>query len=314
MQLYVWRGDATNFGDELNNWLMPKIFPSFFDQDESTLFLGIGSVIFDFHPRHSQKIVFGSGYAGYTQLPEFDDTWRFYCVRGPRTARACNLSTDMVAGDTANLVNRYRVQSEQPAKGFSFMPHYDSVDRGNWAMACELAGVRYIDPRAPAEQVLAAIQGSEAVIAEAMHGAIVADALRVPWIPVLPIHASHRMKWCDWAEALDLDLKPYAPWPSSIAEAWVAGRGGTGSGARFTNARGLLKGCVRVLDWGFIRLASARLSRLTRMTPTLSSDVAIARSVAHLEFHADEIRRDYAGGRLTKSAGRAPEKADLPAG
>jgi len=194
------------------------------------------------------------------------------------------------------------------------MPHYDSVDRGNWAMACELAGVRYIDPRAPAEQVLAAIQGSEAVIAEAMHGAIVADALRVPWIPVLPIHASHRTKWCDWAEALDLDLKPYAPWPSSIAEAWVAGRGGTGSGARFTNARGLLKGCVRVLDWGFIRLASARLSRLTRMTPTLSSDVAIARSVAHLEFHADEIRRDYAGGRLTKSAGRAPEKADLPAG
>jgi hypothetical protein len=314
MQLYVWRGDTTNFGDELNNWLMPRIFPGMFDQDESTLFLGIGSVIFDFHPRHSQKIVFGSGYAGYTQLPEFDETWRFYCVRGPRTARACNLSADAVAGDTANLVSRYRVQPEQRPKGFSFMPHYDSVDRGHWPMACELAGVRYIDPRATVEAVLAAIQDSEAVIAEAMHGAIVADALRVPWIPVLPIHASHRMKWRDWAEALDMDLKPYGSWPSSIAEAWVAGRGGAGSGTGFTNARGLIKTCVQALDWGFIRLASARLSQLTRMTPMLSSDFAIARSVARLEFHADEIRRDYAAGRLTKASARALEKADLPAG
>ena len=118
----------------------------------------------------------------------------------------------------------------------------------------------------------------------------------------------------DWAEALDLKLKPYAPWPSSLAEAWVAGRGGAGAGTGFTNARGLAKTCVQALDWGFIRLAAARLSHLTRMTPTLSSDVAIARSVARLEFHADEIRRDYAAGRLTKAAGRAPEKADLPAG
>src|SRR5579872_2817979 len=184
MQLYVWRGETTNFGDELNNWLMPKIFPGLFDDDDATLFLGIGSVIFDFHPRHSQKIVFGSGYAGYTPLPEFDETWRFYCVRGPRTARACNLSPDLVAGDTAILVNRHCIQPERPPSGFSFMPHYDSVDRGNWAMACELAGVSYIDPRAPVEQVLAAIQSSAVVVTEAMHGAIVADALRVPWIPV----------------------------------------------------------------------------------------------------------------------------------
>jgi hypothetical protein len=292
MQLYVWRGESTNFGDELNNWLMPKVFPGLFDNDETTLFLGIGSVIFDFHPLRSRKIVFGSGYGGYTQLPEFDETWRFYCVRGPRTARVCNLSADLVAGDAAILMNRHRVELKAPAKGFAFMPHYDSVDRGNWEMACELAGVRFIDPGAAVDDVLQAIQGSETVIAEAMHGAIVADALRVPWIPLLPIHVAHRMKWRDWAEALDLQLKPYAPWPSSVAEAWVAGKGGKGAGAGFTNARGRLKVCVQTLDWGFIRLAAARLSQLKKAPPMLSSDSAIARSVERLELHAAEIRRD----------------------
>jgi hypothetical protein len=111
---------------ELNNWLMPKIFPGLFDDDETTLFLGIGSVIFDFHPLHSRKIVFGSGYGGYTQLAEFDETWRFYCVRGPRPAHVCNLSADLVAGDTAILMNRHRVELKALAEG-------------------ELAGVRFID-------------------------------------------------------------------------------------------------------------------------------------------------------------------------
>src|SRR5579862_4901816 len=164
MQLYVWQGEKTNFGDELNNWLMPKIFPGLFDDDASAIFLGIGSVIFDFHPASSLKIVYGAGYGGYTPLPRFDDTWRFYCVRGPRTARACGLGAEMVAGDTAILINKFRAASKQRA-GLSFMPHYDSVPRGHWAMACELAGVRYIDPRAPVEDVLDAIESSEALLA-----------------------------------------------------------------------------------------------------------------------------------------------------
>ena len=291
MQLYVWRGEKTNFGDELNNWLMPKIFPGLFDDDGATIFLAIGSVIFDFHPPGSRKIVFGAGYGGYTQLPTFDETWRFYCVRGPRTAAACGLSADMVAGDTAILINQHRVGPKQRA-GAAFMPHYDSVDRGNWQAACALAGVRYIDPCAPVEDVLDAIQGSEVLIAEAMHGAIVADALRVPWIPVLPVHASHRMKWLDWAEALDLQLKPYANRPSSLAEAWVTLKGGKGDGRGLANAPGLLQAGVKALDRGFIRLASARLSQLATMDPTQSSDSALTRSVERLEARAAEIRRD----------------------
>ena len=291
MRLFVWRGEKTNFGDELNCWLMPKVFPGLFDDDDSTIFLAIGSVIFDFHAASSRKIVYGAGYGGYTQLPTFDDTWRFYCVRGPRTAQACGLPPEMVAGDTAILINKYRAASKQTA-GVAFMPHYDSVGRGNWRMACSLAGVHYIDPSDPVEDVLDAIQDSEVLITEAMHGAIVADALRVPWIPILPIQASHRMKWRDWAEALDLQLNPYASHPSSLAEALVALRGGKGDGRGVVNARGPVKAAVKTLDWGFVRLAAARLSRLAKMEPTLSPEAAISRSIERLEVRAEEIRRD----------------------
>ena len=54
MKLYFYRGQHENFGDELNHWLMPKVFPEFFDDDPSVLFLGIGSIILDTHPKDVQ--------------------------------------------------------------------------------------------------------------------------------------------------------------------------------------------------------------------------------------------------------------------
>ncbi|MBV9511137.1 MAG: polysaccharide pyruvyl transferase family protein [Caulobacteraceae bacterium] len=253
-------------------------------------------MIFDFHARASRKIVFGSGYGGYTALPEFDRTWSFHGVRGPRTAAACGLDARSVAGDTAILIHRYRARPAKSGAGFAFMPHWHSVERGCWAKACELAGVRYIDPAAPVEEILATIEGCGTLIAEAMHGAIVADALRVPWIPLQPLHASHRMKWRDWAEALDLDLRPAALWPSSLGEASVTLRGGKGDGRRLAQARGALGAGVRAVDRGFVQLAAMRLAQLTKVEPMLSSDAALGRAVERLERHAADIRRDYGCG------------------
>lgn len=47
-------------------------------------------------------------------------------------------------------------------------------------VVCQQAGVEYIDPAGKVENVIAAISGSQVLISEAMHGAIVADTLRVP--------------------------------------------------------------------------------------------------------------------------------------
>ena len=222
MKLRFYRGKHPNFGDEINTWLLPKIFPGFFDDDDATLFLGIGSILFDSYPANSRKVVFGSGFGGYTAPPKFDETWLVYCVRGPRTARVCGLSPDKVAGDAAILMNRYRRKPQQPTNRIAFMPHWESLERGDWQAACRLAGIHLIDPRRPVDEILDDIEGSAAIITEAMHGAIVADALRVPWIPVRPLHPAHRFKWFDWAEALDLKLSPNTLWPSTVREAYVA--------------------------------------------------------------------------------------------
>ena len=66
------------------------------------------------------------------------------------------------------------------------MPHIHNATAAaeSWQRICQQANIRYIDPRWPIEEVLQAIGSSKLLLAEAMHGAITADALRIPWIPV----------------------------------------------------------------------------------------------------------------------------------
>jgi succinoglycan biosynthesis protein ExoV len=297
MKLYYYQDKVPNFGDDLSPWLMPKIFQDFFDNDEAVLFLAIGSIIFDHLPLQARKIVFGSGYGAYTKLPDLSANWTFYGVRGPRTAKACGLPASMVLGDTAILINKYRSPARPPGHGIAFMPHFNSLARGHWAEACAIAGLRLINPTAPVPQVLQEIESCEVLLAEAMHGAIVADALRVPWIPMLPIHRSHRMKWFDWAEALEMDLKRHRLWPSSLREASVAL---TGRGERCfirNEAQHIQRG-IQAADRGFIRLAAYRLKHLATMPPMLSSDTALARALERLEAGAARIKDDFATGRV----------------
>ena len=153
MKLYFWRGKEPNFGDELNTWLLPKVFPNFFDNDSRTLFLGIGSVLFDYHPPNCQKVVFGAGFVGYTPPPQLNKSWTVYCVRGPRTAKVCGLGQEKVAADTAILINRFLdVQHLPQLRRIGFMPHFDNLNRGNWQKACRLAGLHFIDPRCPVDK------------------------------------------------------------------------------------------------------------------------------------------------------------------
>jgi hypothetical protein len=292
MKLYYYRGKAPNFGDELNTWLMPQVFPDFFDEDDSRIFLAIGSVIFDSHKKTSQKIVFGSGYGGYTPLPLLDETWKFYCVRGPRTAQTCGLGADKVAGDTAILIHSYRPRRSNKTIRCSFIPHWESIARGNWRLACDLAGIHFIDPCLPAETVMDMIEASEMVITEAMHGAIVSDALRVPWVSMLPIHASHRWKWYDWAGALDLKLRPQRLFPSSTREACLTlfHR----EALALDRATFPLRPLKRISDWGLVRAAARGLKAAARVEPMLSGDAALARALEKLQAGAEAIKKDFA--------------------
>jgi succinoglycan biosynthesis protein ExoV len=204
--LYQWRGSHRNFGDELNSLLWPRLLPDFFDQNEATRFLGIGSILDDRHEAKAVKLVAGSGYGGYQPQIVLDETWIVHWVRGKRTARLLGLPPGLGIGDPASLVPLAGLTPAREDRDIGFIPHFESVIRGAWQEVATKAGATLIDPRDDPLTVIAAIGKCRMVMSEALHGIIVADALRVPWIAIRPLAPIHRPKWFDWAETLDLSI------------------------------------------------------------------------------------------------------------
>ena len=290
MKLHYFRHPtAPNFGDELNTWLWPRLLGEIFDDDGSVVFIGIGSVLSDDYPARVRKIVMGAGYGAYRSPPVIDETWDIGFVRGPRTAQALGIDRSKAITDGAILIRAVRDCGPKPKRfKTSYIPHWHSLYTGSWQRVCHMAGINLIDPRDPVEQVLDEIAASELVIAEAMHGAIVADALRVPRIPVLPLAPEHRFKWVDWTESVELGHAPFKLTPSSWTElrsalsqgkelsgnASNAGARLLGSGSRLQRAARSRPG--RVIETSLRVVAATRLRWLAHRDPVLSRDPVIA--------------------------------------
>ena len=218
MILYQWRGAEPNFGDELNGLLWPRLLPDFFDQNPDTRFLGIGSILDGRHHRTVTKLVAGSGYGGYEPPTALDESWVVHWVRGPRTARLLGLAPELGIGDPGSLVPHAGLTPSREDRHIGFMPHFESAIRGAWREVSARAGVTLIDPRDDPLTVIAAIGKCRVLMSEALHGIIVADALRVPWIAIRPLDSIHRPKWADWAESLDLAIAFHPLRPSTALE------------------------------------------------------------------------------------------------
>lgn len=290
MKLHYFRHPiAPNFGDELNTWLWPRLLTNIFDDDETSIFIGIGSVLNDDYPSAARKYVMGTGYGAYRSPAIIDETWDVSFVRGPQTARALGLDPAKAITDGAVLIRAVHDCDPKPKRfKVSYVPHWHSLYTGSWEQACRWASIKLIDPRNPVDQVLDEIAASEVVITEAMHGAIVADVLRVPWIPVLPIAPEHRFKWADWTQSVELDYAPFSLAPSSWAElkSTLQRTDGRSSGTTAA-AQGLLTSgsrlhrlarsrAGRVAERSLAAVAAARLVWLSRRDPMLSRDAVIA--------------------------------------
>ena len=218
MILYQWRGQERNFGDELNSLLWPRLLPGFFDLDESTRFLGIGSILDGRHDRVATKLVAGSGYGGYEASIAPDETWIVHWVRGRRTAHLLGLPPTLGLGDPGSLVPLAGLMPARENRDIGFMPHFESAIRGAWREVSAAAGMTLIDPRDDPLAVIAAIGKCRVIVSEALHGIIVADSLRVPWIAIRPLAPIHRPKWMDWSETLDLAVEFHTLRPSTALE------------------------------------------------------------------------------------------------
>ena len=199
---------ANNFGDDLNPWLWPRLAPELVEERSDRLFLGIGTILNRKIPAGPRKFVFGTGWDGERPV-RMGPEWRIHGVRGPLTAAGLGLPAETALSDPGLLVRRFvKRPPGATGRGVAFMPHHCSVGAVEWKPLCEARGLAYIDPEQPVDKVLPAIDGCRVLLAEAMHGAIVADALGVPWIPVRISGRINEFKWRDWCSSLGLTCRP----------------------------------------------------------------------------------------------------------
>lgn len=212
---YRRRDGQPNFGDELNTWLWPQLLPNFFDGDDSTQFIGTGTLLNHRLPERTataQKLIIFSSGAGYERtIKTVPPHWHIVCVRGPLSAKKLGLPATKAITDGGILVRRCFIPQGDKHHRYAFMPHVHHANFAGdaWENLCQQVGIGYIDPRWSIDKILAAIGSTEILLAEAMHGAIVADALRTQWIPIVTSPRILNFKWQDWCASMGV---PYRPW------------------------------------------------------------------------------------------------------
>ncbi len=197
-----------NVGDELNAWLWPHLLGDVFDEDIALL--GVGTLLNEAFSRRLSSakriLVMGTG-AGYGPIPSLDDRWKFYAVRGVRTARYLGLSDNLAVADAAYLLSSLDwPRSSSSRRRVVVVPHHRSLGFVDWAALCRDAGLIFVSPLLPANEFLRALSGADLVLSEAMHGAILADILRVPWSAFSFGRQFNADKWSDWSEMFALSL------------------------------------------------------------------------------------------------------------
>jgi succinoglycan biosynthesis protein ExoV len=266
MKLFYFAGrdGVTNFGDELNHTIWNHFLPGAFADDDGTQFVGIGTLLNDRLPTAPRTVVCGAG-VGYYGPPRPDASWRIYCVRGPLSANALGLDASLAITDPAMLVARMPLPEQGVARWRSaFLPHWESAPDA-WRAVCDASGIAFIDPRWPPAQVLDAVRGTELLLTEAMHGAIVADALRVPWVAVRTRPQIQAFKWEDWCQSVRVEYRPRTlppMWPELPAPTAMR----------------------RARRWARTQLVARALRRLARRaTPSLSAPDVLEDRLRRLE-------------------------------
>jgi succinoglycan biosynthesis protein ExoV len=305
MDLFYWHSPKGNFGDDLNLWLWDELLPGWRGWDPQVTLVGVGTLLNGRNfpaGRPGRFLVAGSG-VGYGDglPPVLGHAGRFdiRALRGPRSARALGLPESLGILDPAVMIAglpgfRAPVRGGRPV----FVPHLSSVDSHPWETVCKAAGVDYVSPCGEARAVIARLAAAPLVIAESMHAAILADALRTPWRAVSLSPAFNGTKWLDWADTLDLvpDIRPLVPAverlrrlgrmlrrpavpaavPAAVPVAPTAASG-----------RRQLR---RMIEQA---LLPGALAAQLRLPAQLSSDAALARQTARYAEVLEGIRRDY---------------------
>ena len=228
MNLIFFRAkDYTNFGDELNPYIFHHFFPDFFNQthNDKINFYGIGTIIDSRINSEEKNIIFGTGIRDIT-IPYDKKKWDVRFLRGPISSNVLGYNGEKFIADAAYCMlcdKTLLPQNKIKKYEYSFMPHYRQMDKINWNLIERITGIHIIDPRKSLSYVFEEIAQTKKLLTIAMHGAIVADLLRIPWLRIKmeaigsepPVISD--IKWLDFLLALNLkdeyiQIKNYYPY------------------------------------------------------------------------------------------------------
>lgn len=213
MELFYYISERGNFGDDLNVWLWDDLLPGWRGWESNRTIFGAGTIANSgFLSRYDAPLIIGSG-TGYGSLPGKNILARcdIRAVRGPRSAKALGLPETIPMLDPAimiPLVEKGDIYSlPAPTQRTIFIPHYTTASLNlDWQELCEDISIEYVAPEGGSKEVISKISKADLVLTESMHGAILADAYRVPWVPLRINDKFNTYKWQDWGDSLDLEL------------------------------------------------------------------------------------------------------------
>lgn len=205
----IFHAPYQNFGDAIVPAFWKNVMPEVFSARPNETLLSIGTILNMRLPRQPIA-VFGSAWH-WGQKPMLDKSWTVFCVRDFDTAHALGLPPTYAVGDPLYL---FQVRpAVQHLWGVIYMPHYTLLNIHPIDRLQSMLGpdITVLDPTRDHLHSLAIIASAKLVITGAMHGAIAADANRVPWVPCFNSPAIFYQKWQSWLEMVDVDPKCLGP-------------------------------------------------------------------------------------------------------
>lgn len=181
MKVFYHKMQGGNVGDDMNASLWHALLPSLDEIATADWLVGAGTILdarLDALP--GRKIVMGSGFRPGAKRVS-DSNVRIAAVRGFLSAAQCGLSPNFAACDPGFLIAKAWPQHRAHGNRIGFVPHVYSERYSSISAAASDLGFEVISPTLPIEAFLERLARCSRVFTESLHGAIFADALRIPW-------------------------------------------------------------------------------------------------------------------------------------
>jgi len=213
MEIISIKVSGGNFGDDLNDYLWQDLIPNLKDINSEDVILGIGSLQGVQIPKTIKRVhVLGAGANNLNPSKWLGSSkFLFHFVRGPLTAKKWGCEDKGIVDGAILILNSKLKDAPLVAtRKIGYSPHHVSDERADWSLIADMVGVEYISTRnLSVPEFISKVKSCDYIVTEALHGAIVADLYRKPWIPVASDHYITEFKWNDFCQSLGLVYSPF---------------------------------------------------------------------------------------------------------